>query len=63
MDSEKLKKILAAHAEWLRGLKSGARANLTRANLSEADLSGVDLFGADLSEAIQIGRASCRERV
>ena len=38
-------------------------ADLSKANLSMAYLFEANLSKADLSGAIQIGRASCRERV
>jgi uncharacterized protein YjbI with pentapeptide repeats len=50
MSKEELAKIIAEHANWVRG-EGGARANLSGANLSRADLSGANLYGANLSRA------------
>jgi uncharacterized protein YjbI with pentapeptide repeats len=52
MSKEELAKIIAEHANWVRG-EGGARANLSGANLSRADLSGANLYcpGATLSRA------------
>jgi hypothetical protein len=49
--ADEIKKVLALHADWLRGKTDGVRANLSGANLSGANLSGADLSGADLSGA------------
>jgi len=55
MDAEKLREVLAAHAQWLAG-NGGSRANLPGADLHgadlrNADLHGANLHGADLSDA------------
>lgn len=61
MDREKLKAILAAHAQWLQDSSTGKRAllvgadltgaNLTGANLADVNLTGANLIGADLTWA------------
>jgi hypothetical protein len=50
VDTLKLKKVLDAHAAWLRG-EGGVGAYLSEANLRGADLSETNLSGANLREA------------
>ena len=69
MKKEELKKVLAAHAEWLLNHADGhagmadlseadlSRANLGGANLRGANLSGANLGGANLSGANGVLRA------
>ena len=47
--------ILKQHADWLKGLETGKRAELTEANLFEAKLSGADLSRANLTGANLFG--------
>ena len=51
MTADALKKILDAHAEWLKDSNTGAKANLSGADLSEANLRWANLSEADLREA------------
>ena len=51
MTADEIKKVLALHADWLRGKPDGVRADLRVANLSGAHLRGADLRGANLFEA------------
>lgn len=51
MTPDEIKKVLEAHAEWLKDPSKGARADLRGADLGWADLSGAYLGGADLSGA------------
>jgi pentapeptide repeat protein len=55
MTADELRLIIEAHALWLRGETSGARADLSGANLSDANLIRVNLRGADLSDANLLG--------
>ena len=46
MKKAELQTILSSHAEWLRDVTTGSKADLSKANLSGADLGGADLSGA-----------------
>jgi hypothetical protein len=48
MNKEQIALVLERHKQWLDGISTGCRANLSRANLSRANLSRADLIGADL---------------
>ena len=50
-DINKLTKVLAKHAYYLRTWDASKRADLRGADLSDADLSGADLGGAKLINA------------
>ena len=49
MNTEELKRRLAAHAAWLDDPATGERLVIRNSDLREADLRGADLRGADLS--------------
>ena len=51
MNSEKIKKVLAFHKEWLNNEQNGEMADLRGADLLWADLRGADLSGANLHGA------------
>jgi uncharacterized protein YjbI with pentapeptide repeats len=51
MTPNQIKEALKKHADWLRGKKGGARANLEGANLEGAYLRGAYLRGANLRGA------------
>ncbi len=51
MNADELKRVLDAHAKWLRGEKGGQRADLSGADLSWAHLAGYDLRRAVLIDA------------
>ena len=53
-DPEILKRILEAHAAWLKDMTGKGRAYLCHANLYNADLRGANLFGADLEGAFLV---------
>jgi len=59
MTSEELKKVLAAHAAWLRG-EGGKRADLRGADLRGADLRGAVLRGAKIADGITVTAAPAR---
>jgi len=52
ISEEELKKVIAAHKEWVESEgKEGKRADLSRTDLSKANLIGAVLRGADLKKA------------
>ncbi len=55
MNKEQIALVLERHKQWLDGISTGCRADLSGANLSRANLSGSNLSRADLSGADLIG--------
>ena len=51
MNKEQIALVLERHKQWLDGISTGCRADLSGANLSRANLSGANLSGANLSRA------------
>ncbi len=55
MNKEQIALVLERHKQWLDGISTGCRADLSGANLSRANLSRADLIGANLIGANLIG--------
>jgi uncharacterized protein YjbI with pentapeptide repeats len=51
MNKKQIALVLECHKQWLDGISTGCRADLSGSDLSGSDLSGANLSGANLSRA------------